>query len=527
MSEFDYWAFYNGNGQGDNNNGDNNQDKNNNYVGGGVNPAYTQAAYAREMDRLLSAQEGTRNHTLNEVCFSLARFIYSGDIAEAVLRADLERNARAIGLAPGEITKTIGSAFQAARDKIGGSRGAPPPEQSTVPDAYTIDPASIGTGVGGDDEQRTLADLHRIKVEHRAYELRVAEEARLLFSAQQAAALNQKAPDPINLVDFLAVPDEDATYRIDGLLPVGARALFVAQYKTGKTTSIANLVRSLADGHPFLSRFTTEQVNRVTIIDTELDERMLRRWLRKQGIVNRDRIQVVSMKGKLATFDILDSTTRASWARRLAGSDFVILDCLRPCLDALGLSEDKDGGKFCVAWDALMEEAGVQESVVVHHAGHNSERSRGDSRLLDWPDVIWKLVKETQTGDEGSSDLSTLHDGGKRFFSAHGRDVNIPECMLQYAPEDGSLHALEGSRGEIKAREIIPDLKTVLAESGPGEGLTMTVIEARMKELGHSRSTIRKAVQCATRDGVVIVSAGAKNASVHILNPAHSGGDFQ
>src|SRR5882724_3189215 len=52
------------------------------YVGGGVNPAYTGAAYNEEMQRLLGTSEDShnRNDTLNDVTFRLARFVYSGDI---------------------------------------------------------------------------------------------------------------------------------------------------------------------------------------------------------------------------------------------------------------------------------------------------------------------------------------------------------------------------------------------------------------------------------------------------------------
>lgn len=474
---------------------------------------YALSALEREAGIIAITEEGGRNDQMNRSAFKIGGYVNSGELNRSWATHILTRAGRACGLDDAEIGQCIASGFTGANTK-GLNRTTPEGgDYSGIKDAYVL---------SGDTESPTAEDLHRLKVSHRAYELRVNEEGRLLYAAQQAAELNQKAPDPVNLTDFLAVPDEDATYRIDGLLPVGSRALFVAQYKTGKTTSIANLVRSLADGHPYLGRFAVDQVTKVTIIDTELDERMLRRWLRKQNIANRDRIQVLPMKGKLGTFDILDASTRASWARKLTGTDFVVLDCLRPCLDALGLSEDKDGGRFCVAWDALCAEAGVQESVVVHHAGHNSERSRGDSRLLDWPDVIWKLVKETQDGDEGSSDLANLHDGGKRFFSAHGRDVNIPECLLRYSPEDGSLTASDGNRGDMKAHAILPDLVEILSDPDACDGLPANAIEGRLtKSYGHSRGTARQAVRHAVKTGAVIVSRGDHNRQLHTLNPSH------
>jgi len=217
------------------------------------------------------------------------------------------------------------------------------------------------------------ATLHQIAVTRRAYELRVNDEARSLWTRQRAAAAGQQPPALINLVDLLAQPDQDTTYRIDELLPVGGRVLLAAQYKAGKTSMIANLLRSLVDGDPFLGRLRVEPVQKVVLIDNELDVDMLRRWLRDQGIRNCAAIDLVCLRGRLTTFGITDDTTRADWADIMADTDFIILDCLRPCLDALGLSEDKEAGIFLTAFDALCREAGAREAAVVHHMGHGQE----------------------------------------------------------------------------------------------------------------------------------------------------------
>lgn len=41
--------------------------------------AYSRASLARELERVLSAAEGTRNHTLNRVAFSLGQLVGRGD----------------------------------------------------------------------------------------------------------------------------------------------------------------------------------------------------------------------------------------------------------------------------------------------------------------------------------------------------------------------------------------------------------------------------------------------------------------
>lgn len=202
-------------------------------------------------------------------------------------------------------------------------------------------------------------------------------------------------PSGVRLDEFLAVEDDPVQYLVDELLTAGGNALLSAQQKAGKTTLMGNLVRAAVDDELFLERFRVQFHRRIVLLDCELDTRMLRRWLREHKIVNADRVTVVPMKGRLNTFGIHEDALREKWAAWLRDQDagLVILDPLRPVLDSLGLSEDKDAGKFLVAWDALKLEAGVDETVIAHHMGHGTDRARGDSRLIDWADANWRILK--------------------------------------------------------------------------------------------------------------------------------------
>ncbi|WP_234804877.1 AAA family ATPase [Mycobacteroides abscessus] len=484
---------------------------------------YGRAAMADELEILAATPEGARNQQLNTSAFSLAGLVRAGRIDEQTAINNLVATARTIGLQEGEIMPTIRSAFRGSDAKVGARQV---PERDEIPAAFTIDPndstAADDDENAGDEPDAEMSDAeaekmlaHRRRVQQSAYELRVSDEGRALYAAQQAHELGQTAPDPVSLTDFLSIPDEDAVYRIGALLPIGGRALLAAQYKAGKTTMMANLLRSLADGVSFLGKFPTTQVQRVTVIDTELDERMFRRWLRAQGIQNTERVQVLPMKGHLATFNILDPTTRASWAAKLHGSDFIVLDCLRPCLDALGLSEDKDAGKYLVAWDAFVAETAASESIVVHHMGHSAERSRGDSRLLDWPDVLWKIVREQ--AEEGEDPAA---DGGKRFFSAHGRDVAVAEGLLEYLPETGGLLLHEGGRAATKARDGLPAVIQILSDPEFIGGLGVRALTAKLAENGMGFHAARKVIKTAIEESVILVGEGARNAKIMTLNPS-------
>jgi hypothetical protein len=479
--------------------------------GNGDPRVYGLAGLRRETDAVALAAPGSRNHTLNTAAFNLGSLVAAGALSREEVEDALTAAALAAGLTPTETKATIRSGLDKAAVKVG-------PRQ--IPDRPPADVSARAIALpgqaanGAPETEAETRDLFQIAVARQVYDLRVRDTARRAYRREEAAALGQQPPHMVSLGDFLAVPDEDAVYRIAELLPVGGRALLAAQYKAGKTTLVANLLRSLVDGTPFLGRFPVDPLARIVLLDTELDARMLRRWLRTQSIQNVDAINVVSLRGRLTTFDITDDDTRAEWAARIAGAQLIVLDCLRPCLDALGLSEDKDAGRFLVAFDALIAEAGASEAVVVHHMGHGMERSRGDSRLLDWPDVLWKIVRETR------DDSADIDEGGARYFSAMGRDVMVAEGLLDYTPQTGGLMLAGGNRADKRARNTVEDIVDTLSDPAYRDGLSRNELVRKLKGLGHTRDGARRALAMAVEDGVLMTIPGPRNTHLHILNPS-------
>lgn len=286
----------------------------------------------------------------------------------------------------------------------------------------------------------------------------VNEEARRRIRDESAEEF--VIPEIQSLKDFMAVSPEDVQYRIAELMAEGSHVVLAAQYKSGKTTLVANVVRCLADGGLFLGQFKTERVKSVVVIDNELDPRTLSSWFRDQGIRNTRRVSVASLRGRVASFNVLDDSIRAKWAEALRGADVLVFDCLRPVLDALGLDENTQAGRFLTAFDALLYEAGISEAVIVHHMGHSGERSRGDSRILDWPDATWKLIR--QSSDDPTS---------PRFFSAFGRDVDVPESQLSYDAASRHLTLGEGNRKDVRAVDLVEDILDYVSVH-PGRSLT-------------------------------------------------------
>jgi hypothetical protein len=350
-------------------------------------------------------------------------------------------------------------------------------------------------------DQADAAHHFATAVERRAYDIRVTEAARRKLSAEQRA--DTERPQLVTLQDLLQRQYDTPTYRLADLWPTGGRMLLAAQWKAGKSTLVGNLVRALVDGDQFLGHFTPRQANRVILIDDELDERTLQLWFREQHITNTDRVTLLPLRGRVAAFDILDPDSRAEWAKDIHGHDVALLDCLRPIFDALGLDENHEAGRFLVALDALLLDAGVQECGVVHHMGHQNERSRGDSRLLDWPDALWKIVRDKDDDDaNGHAD----DPAGSRYFSAYGRDVEVAQTELIYNSADRRLTLGTKTRHQaVEHRKILQADQAVLAAVTATPGITKNKLRNACRNYGVKHNPhVDEAVERLVEDGYIV-----------------------
>jgi hypothetical protein len=343
------------------------------------------------------------------------------------------------------------------------------------------------------------------EVEREARRIRVRDAAQRKIRREQQRDLGNL--EPIALDDFLAIPDEPVEYRIDGVWPSGGRIVLAAQWKVGKTTLTGNVIRALADGALFLDRFRTQPAE-VTLLDFEMDPRKIRQWLRDQQVKYASHVHVIALRGKVSSFDILDPVIRSQWAARIRGSDVAIFDCLRPILDALGLDENREAGRLLMAIDELLNEAEVPEALIVHHMGHTGERSRGDSRIIDWPDATWKVVRE-------NPDL----ENSPRYFSAYGRDVYQAESLLEYNSETRRLALVGGNRRDASNTRLLPPLLEILR--GDEDGMSGRQLDDAMVAAGHGRNASRDARQYAVLHGHVVTIPGKARAVIHKL-PAES-----
>lgn len=366
---------------------------------------------------------------------------------------------------------------------------------SVLADVGEVEP----TAIGDPTHQRAVAEAMA--------RLRAQDDARRSLLAESRPAM----PQLWRLDELLSRPIEPVKYLVDGLWPNGGRVILAAQAKTGKTTLRDNLVRSLVDGSPFLDKYSIGRFDgTVALVDTELSEDTMARWLRDQHVINEQLVYGVGLRGQLTAFDLLDPDRLGEWATALAANRtrVLIVDCIGPVLASFGLDESKglDVGRWLNALDALAQRAGVGEVLVVHHMGHNGERSRGASRLRDWPDAEWRLLRN-RDGDLEETAVDAPPDT-KRYFAAVGRDVDEPEAQINFDAVDRRLWIALGeriTRAKARAGADVPAFVDYVREH---EGMIRKELADAFLNEGIQRKRFDAARAVALKQGLVHVHDG-------------------
>lgn len=377
----------------------------------------------------------------------------------------------------------------------------------------TIDPEAVRAATE-ERKRRRLAE----ETEQQLLRLRARAAAKALFEAEQAGDI--RPPAGITLTDFLRQPFEPTRYRIDGLWPRRGHVILAAAFKAGKTTMRDNLVRHLVDGGRFLGIYPVDQVvdGRVGVIDFEMPPNKLQEWLRDQGITNTDQVVLWTLRGQARQFDLRNDLVRAAWAEQIKSAQVrvLVVDCLGPILSALGADENgqKDVGPVLDALTSLAVEAGVDEVLLIHHMGHGAERSRGASRLRDWPDAEWRLVRQK----DDDNPFGDPDPAAPRFFAAFGRDVNVREGQLVYDHATRRLVYADGNRREARANLALVFVLTWVRDN-PGVTVRGIQDEAARRD-GLSRDLAREAIKQAVGQGLVRESAGANRSKSHSVTAA-------
>lgn len=364
-------------------------------------------------------------------------------------------------------------------------------------------------GFTGPDEDERLEQrlAHNRAVAEEAQKIRVRRDAAALVRQEALGTLEE--PDAGTLAELLARPAE-RRWRIDGLLPAKGRMLWSAQKKTGKTTAVGNLARSLLTGEPFLDQFEVTKLDgRVVVLNYEVTGEQFAAWMDDID-VPRDRMYVVNLRGKRNLLRDEDGRERLVDLVRREEGQVLVVDPFGRAYTGKSQRDEGEVTPWLVQLDEVAERAGCTELVLTAHAGWDGERTRGSSALEDWPDSIVTMTRDPDTD--------------QRFIKAEGRDVLLDEDRLDY---DGPTRRLSlsgaGSRKQVRATVHIEDLAiAVRAIVGSAPGINTTKITEALRNDGHhlQREDTTAAVRLAVDREWIVREDGPKNSKVHF--PAQS-----
>lgn len=486
--------------------------------------AYALAALQGEIANLLAVPIGQgRNDQLNKSAVKMGGLIAAGAIDEQTVT-------EALGAADG------GLDYKATRDTIRSGLDYGMSRARAIPDRTSTWSESAGRAIGGppsDDPfnsnyvmpgadfaampvspsgpmmtagpsntAATAATLSELAVKAEVATQRVRRDARRILDAEDVVKTFRIPPFELTLTDELRLPDEPITYAIDQILPTGGNALLTAAFKTGKTTLINNLTRALADGQPFLGRFTVPPLlGRVALFNYEVDASQYRRWLRDVGIQNTDHVVVLNLRGfrvPILTPHVEDWVV--AWLAERDVSMWIVDPFARAITGSVKDENDNtEVGRFLDTLDVIKSRAGVAELVLPTHTGRQefeagAERARGATRLDDWADVRWMLNKD---------------DEDNRYFSATGRDVDLPEEKLTYAEESRGYVIGGGDRKWVKKRTLE---EAIIAAVNASPGISLRSLR---EVVGGNRERTTDSIRAVAARREIVIEGGPNRTQLH------------
>lgn len=335
---------------------------------------------------------------------------------------------------------------------------------------------------------------------------RLRNDARDALTREKADAAFERPPYRTSLVEEFLEPVEAPAARITRLSFVGHNVLLAAKAKAGKSTLILSLIRSLADGDPFLGSLdVTPPVGHVGYINYEMSQSQMNQWLRDAGVQNPERVAVLHLRGY--SLPLLGETAQdfyVEWAKG-CGVEVLIADPWGRMMVGSGSENSNDDVRAVLGiLGEIKRRAGIADLFVAAHMGHaqaeiGQERARGASELLGWPDALWNLNKVAET----------------RFLSATGRDIDFTEQSLVYDPDSRSMTLDGGTTDRATAKATAAEAEVVkIVAAKPGQ-LT-TKVQARMTSTTQ-RTARTEAVRCAVESGRIRVE---KVGAAKLLYPA-------
>jgi hypothetical protein len=369
---------------------------------------------------------------------------------------------------------------------------------------------SNGNGQPQPDEAAVQRELER---------LRIRSEAKRRYNAEQIVPA--EIPPLRSLAERRLDPTPNPGMRIDRVMIDGGRVTFSGPPKGGKTTAKGEVTRSLADGVPLFGEFDTRPLGNeetVALYAMEMSEGQQERWLLEAGIINEEKVLLMALRGRVAAFNPLDPDNADKHVQLLHdhNTKVWIIDPVQDLFasGALDINRNDAVLQMLTAIDGIAERAAIENIIIGHHHGHGAERAMNSAAFRAWPDAEWNLV--------------TANDG-RRYFSATGRDINVPERLdinvperlLTFDPATRHLTLTGGSRKDAAADSALTDVLALLANTT--EPLTCRAIERGLADSQHTQKAIRDATALGVSRGDITRENGRRNSYLHTLSASVRG----
>lgn len=297
-----------------------------------------------------------------------------------------------------------------------------------------------------------------------AYEKRmVREEVSAIIREQEFESGYRRPKIYVSGAEGYIAEREPMQHAIDGLVVKGHNVLITAGYKTGKTNLAYNLVKSYTDDLPFLGAYPVipmDEDRTVVLLDFEQDETYAWNKLKRVGIDNPERMNMVTMVG--SGMDLMTDAGRDEIVEML-----IKMRCQILIIDPFGAAfrgeenSNTEVRAFTTRLNEIKAAVGVREMFMNTHTGRaqaeeGQERARGATVLNDWAGVAWTYTRDMTPG--------TRTPKGYRFLAAFGREVDFDEVAVTWGKDGEQLQLVEGGgrasqRDNSLRAEIIKFLK--------------------------------------------------------------------
>lgn len=296
----------------------------------------------------------------------------------------------------------------------------------------------------------------------------------------------------ISLISLLATPIPKSKWVVEDLLMKAGKIFFAAKAKAGKTTVTLALLKSLADGISFLGKFKVEVPEGcIGYMNLELTEGQMQEWVARQGIRNVHKVHFWNLRGKPNPFRSQTFRNHLIQEMQELGIKTLIIDTFAKIFSGEA-NNNSEVNRFLIMLDDVLDRAGVEQLVMLVHAGNDASKIRGATALTEHPDGIWYLINDDQKN---------------RYFSAIGRDIEIAEGQITYDKTTAELTftgAGKRATKDLTSRERVVEFVKVNPGSNASE------IDESIGGTKAFKIKIRKQL---VNDGMLTVRKGPDNAS--------------